>query len=682
MGEVKMRQLAVDSAEKVPGPGSIARGTRSGKGRRRAGRARRCLRAASALAVLLVGAPALGQQSVTASAPTSAVLGDQTEPSIAIDPNDSNRMLVGAIEVSVKGCRYYQTENGGQSWTTDLIDPAPRARCTDPSVDFASDGSAYFAGLFYDGDFVDTRLGVASSDDGGKTFGAPTLIDDVWNQGSPPFGVPGPVVEVDKPYIAVDKTGGATDGTIHLVWNTTPFIRDAASCGDTDGNGTLDVCARHIRHASSTDGGATFGSQGYISQSLGLTNNFAAHPAVGPDGRLYIAWRRFHVRQGNGVWAPSDAIVVYRGPPVSTFITAVDLGVQAASAGVQGTLRTTRYPIVGVSQLGSTAGHVYVAFADDSLEYQDVTPAGGTQPRVTDATVGGRLVGYFDDAGTVVGFVSDRGEVRPVRVTDALETIPRGINDRNEIVGTFKDQAGTEHGFRLDGNGFSTTPGFLPSTLYDAPGAVATRLTGINNRGDVVGSFTTGASVVRGFIVDANGFRIIDEPNATRTEARDVNDEGVVVGVLLDQTGVRRGFITDDGANFTLFDHPNGEVQDVAAVNDDRHVFGHYEDAGGALKGFRWDGSSFVPVDVPGAVDTLPEGVSSSGEVVGGYAPSTGGIRGFRSSGVPSQDVWISASIDDGLNWSEPRRVNDRVAGDQFDPWMCVGPDGLISTLR
>ncbi len=42
-----------------------------------------------------------------ANLPVSVVAGDQTEPSVAVNPNDPQHVIVGAIDVPTTGCRYF-----------------------------------------------------------------------------------------------------------------------------------------------------------------------------------------------------------------------------------------------------------------------------------------------------------------------------------------------------------------------------------------------------------------------------------------------------------------------------------------------------------------------------------------------------------------------------------------------
>ena len=79
-------------------------------------------------------------------------------------------------------------------------------------------------------------------------------------------------------------------------------------------------------------------------------------------------------------------------------------------------------------------------------------------------------------------------------------------------------------------------PGFLLErgryTRFDAPGAVQqTNALGINNRGVIVGKYTDAAGVQHGFRRDTHGrFTTIDVPGAAATHLNKLNDRGQVVG--------------------------------------------------------------------------------------------------------------------------------------------------------
>jgi probable HAF family extracellular repeat protein len=70
-----------------------------------------------------------------------------------------------------------------------------------------------------------------------------------------------------------------------------------------------------------------------------------------------------------------------------------------------------------------------------------------------------------------------------IDVPRASLTAARGINDAGQIVGSFTDNAGT-HGFVLSGGSF---------TQIDVPGASSTHGGKINTKGQIVGRFTDSA---------------------------------------------------------------------------------------------------------------------------------------------------------------------------------------------
>ena len=84
-------------------------------------------------------------------------------------------------------------------------------------------------------------------------------------------------------------------------------------------------------------------------------------------------------------------------------------------------------------------------------------------------------------------------------------------------------------------------------TVFDVPGAVATYPVGINNRGDVTGSFFDTQGFAHGFVRDSNGNLALFDGTPTA-----INDAGVVTGCL----GNTECFLRDGTGDITLFDVP------------------------------------------------------------------------------------------------------------------------------
>jgi probable HAF family extracellular repeat protein len=70
-----------------------------------------------------------------------------------------------------------------------------------------------------------------------------------------------------------------------------------------------------------------------------------------------------------------------------------------------------------------------------------------------------------------------------------------GINPGGEIVGTYQDADGNNHGFLFYHGSF---------TSIDFPGAIQTRAYGINPQGDIVGDYLADDFTIHGFIFARN----------------------------------------------------------------------------------------------------------------------------------------------------------------------------------
>jgi hypothetical protein len=146
----------------------------------------------------------------------------------------------------------------------------------------------------------------------------------------------------------------------------------------------------------------------------------------------------------------------------------------------------------------------------------------------------GQIVGDYLDprgSGTGRGFLWDNGRFTTIKPPGAVTTTAQSINDRGQIVGTYSSDlaTGTTRGFLLDRGRYAT---------YAAPGALVTIPAGINNRGQISGftlapTETDPVAGARGFLLarGVNGaFRPVDVPGAPRTFATGLNDRGQIVG--------------------------------------------------------------------------------------------------------------------------------------------------------
>jgi uncharacterized membrane protein len=194
-----------------------------------------------------------------------------------------------------------------------------------------------------------------------------------------------------------------------------------------------------------------------------------------------------------------------------------------------------------------------------------------------------------------------------IDVPRASLTAARGINDAGQIVGSFTDSAGM-HGFVLSGGSFTT---------IDVPGASSTHGGKINSKGQIVGRFTDSAGT-HGYVLSGGSFTTIDVPGATvsfGTFASGINDADQIVGDFFVATGQQHGFL-DSGGNFTTIDVP-GVMHSTAAldINNASRIVGYYD----MKHGFLDSGGSFTTIEVPGAQSTFPFGINGTGQIVGWF---------------------------------------------------------------
>jgi probable HAF family extracellular repeat protein len=156
----------------------------------------------------------------------------------------------------------------------------------------------------------------------------------------------------------------------------------------------------------------------------------------------------------------------------------------------------------------------------------------------TDINNVGQIVGAFGDSTGGHGFLDIRGSFTTFDVPGATSTDGSGVNDAGQIVGTFLTPdipVQRRHGYLRDTSGSLTT--------IDMPGATDTTAVGINNVGQIVGYFSVSLPEEHGFLRYTSGsFTTLDVPGATRTAAHAINNQGQIVGFFTDIRG-EHGFL-------------------------------------------------------------------------------------------------------------------------------------------
>lgn len=146
-------------------------------------------------------------------------------------------------------------------------------------------------------------------------------------------------------------------------------------------------------------------------------------------------------------------------------------------------------------------------------------------------------------------FVSLGGVVTTFGVPNAIVTFAYQLNKGNQIIGYYIDANGNNHGFTRDKRGTLAFP-------IDMPGATGTFLLGNNDSNWGVGRYTDGAGVTHGlYFITPDTMMTYDYPGSTFTSLNGINKDGYVVGYYLDAAGIFHGIWAK--VNLTATGQPN-----------------------------------------------------------------------------------------------------------------------------
>lgn len=191
--------------------------------------------------------------------------GGPNEPSICINPKNTNQIVAGANTNKV-----YRSSDGGMTWIASTLSGTYTV-WGDPCIITDTLGNFYYFHLVNGAGFID-RMGVNKSTNAGAT----------WNAGS--YWQFNPPKQQDKEWAITDWTHGPRGNWIYVAW--TEF--------DNYGTSNPNDSSR-ILFARSTDDGASFTGVKRLSRYGGncVDEDYTTEgsvPAVGPNGEVYVAW--------------------------------------------------------------------------------------------------------------------------------------------------------------------------------------------------------------------------------------------------------------------------------------------------------------------------------------------------------------------------------------------------------
>jgi probable HAF family extracellular repeat protein len=258
-------------------------------------------------------------------------------------------------------------------------------------------------------------------------------------------------------------------------------------------------------------------------------------------------------------------------------------------------------------------------------------------------------------------------QFRSIDFPQAIFTAAEGINPGGDIVGTYKDAGGHQHGFLLSNGQFST---------IDVPNAVATIATGINPAGDIVGRYTAprystaectasgSPACIHGFLYSQGTFSTLTFPGHPGAFAQRIAPDGNIYGCLHDYDLMGSMF----GAAWTRFGDISlvaggGELADPGkavpasmnngATPDRNTIVGHFTDmTTNLVHGFVVQSGSFQVYDVPDSTLTQIWDINPGQQFVGTYVDKTGKRHGFLQLPDGSPPITINVPSEPPFNAS------------------------------
>lgn len=212
----------------------------------------------------------------------SALAGLDGEPSLAVNPANSRNIVAGWMRIRQDGKVWIAVRaslDGGATWSPIKFlphDEAPNGSA-DVSITFHRSGAAYLTYVDYRTS-PDTVGGVylVKSTDGGINWSSPRRAFG---------GHESPDLPFDRPWVAVDNSGGPSDGTVYVTTMSAYWYPGR----------------HHIYVRSTADDGATWSPIRLVDPdpfSVGILTRSYGAPAVGADGRLHVAYLALDTANG------------------------------------------------------------------------------------------------------------------------------------------------------------------------------------------------------------------------------------------------------------------------------------------------------------------------------------------------------------------------------------------------
>jgi probable HAF family extracellular repeat protein len=254
----------------------------------------------------------------------------------------------------------------------------------------------------------------------------------------------------------------------------------------------------------------------------------------------------------------------------------------------------------------------FIAWPMEGYRVREVTPPGAVQSRVVGFSNRGDVVGEADGG----WFVKFGSRYQPFEI-EADWFHPMDLNNRRYIVGEYQRPDGVYTSFEHIG---ATRKHRTTVTLH-YPDSAGTSVTGMNDRGDIVGRYHDGTVHPSGdpawtpFVLSGEDFTVLPPVEGAEVYAEDINNAGDIVGTVYHMsTGLMHGFVLIDWQYHFFGDH----ISTATGINDHGHVVGSfYNPETDGWHGYLYKDGTFTTINV-GEQTTLVR-INNQGHLAGTY---------------------------------------------------------------
>jgi hypothetical protein len=222
------------------------------------------------------------------------------ETAIVADPTDAAHLVAGSNDTELppsgapgrakEVAGYYTSFDGGAAWVNGQVPSGSFTQTSDPSIVFDTSGRVYYGVVAFDLGLGGLALGgaiqVSTSTDGGRTFGAPSVVERSTT----------PTIFEDKPYLAADDNPASPfSGSVYITWTRfhfadragTQYLESPIFFSASHNGGRTWSAPREISGANSTL--CTFSSTALPNDGRCREDQFSS-PVVASNGTIYVAY--------------------------------------------------------------------------------------------------------------------------------------------------------------------------------------------------------------------------------------------------------------------------------------------------------------------------------------------------------------------------------------------------------